>query len=106
MVFSQEYLAEFVDMGGQVFRREWLRYCEIDGTGTSAVVSFDTISLPVGDLQRHITVDLAASTREHADYRGIAVIGFDGTILIVLDLLRERLEGPDILPSIRRLQEK
>ena len=37
MVFSQEYLAEFVDMGGQIFRREWLRYCDIDGSGVSSV---------------------------------------------------------------------
>ena len=59
IVFSQEYRAELVDMGGQIFRREWLRYCELDGTGTSATLTFDTVRLTVSDLLRHITVDLA-----------------------------------------------
>ena len=106
MVFSQEYLAEFVDMGGQIFRREWLRYCDIDGSGTSAVVSMDGSQLIIGESQRHIAVDLAASTKEHADYTVVVVTGFDGTNLVVIDLLRRRLEGPDILPSIRTMQEK
>ena len=36
----------------------------------------------------------------------IAVTGFDGMNLVVLDLLRQRLEGPDILPAIRGLQDR
>ena len=41
---------------------------------------------------------------EYAEYTVIAVTGFDRTNLIVLDLLRKRLEGPDILPSVRLLE--
>lgn len=106
LVFSQEYLAEFVDMGGNVFRREWLRYYtpRPDGAG-STDVELDSEVREVADLSRFITVDLAASIKDHADYTVIAVTGFDGTNQIVLDLLRDRLEGPDILPAIRRLQD-
>jgi predicted phage terminase large subunit-like protein len=104
LVFSQEYDAEFVDMGGQVFHRDWLRYCTIRTTSSGdAIVELESGTVDVQDLRRFITVDLAASTKEHADYTVIAVTGFDGTNLIVLDVLRRRLEGPDILPAIRRI---
>jgi predicted phage terminase large subunit-like protein len=107
LVFSQEFDAEFVDMGGQVFHRDWLRYCNIRTTDSgNTVVEFESEAVDIQDLRRFVTVDLAASIKEHADYTVIAVTGFDGTNLVVLDVLRRRLEGPDILPAVRRLQGK
>jgi predicted phage terminase large subunit-like protein len=106
LVFSQEFDAEFVDMGGQVFHRDWMRYCTIRAEKSeAATVELESETVDVQDLRRFVTVDLAASTKEHADYTAIAVTGFDGTNLIVLDVLRRRLEGPDILPAVRRLQQ-
>jgi predicted phage terminase large subunit-like protein len=56
------------------------------------------------DLRRFAACDLAASTKTRADYTAVVVLGSgkDGR-LFVLDLLRERLQGPDVVPVLERL---
>lgn len=76
---------------GGIFKREWLRYYD-----ETPVISI-----------AFLTVDLAASLRETADYTVVAAwgVGADGK-LYLLDLMRARLEGPDIVPVIRRMSDE
>ncbi len=82
LVFRQEYLAEFVNLEGALFRREYFRIVE----HAPAVVS----------VVRHW--DIAASVSVTADYSVGAKIGMDesGNIYI-LDVVRGRWEYPQLL---------
>lgn len=85
LVFAQEILAEFVDMGGTVVKREWLR------TGQA----------PKG-MKLYMGVDLAISTKEDADYTAIVTVGVDdeGRIWVV-DAERRRVGFHDALEFIK-----
>ena len=106
LVFSQEYLAEFVELGGTVFKSEWIRYADQDTVGDDVVWSSGGRSVKQSLATRFCTVDLAASIKEHADYTVIAACASLGGILVVLEVVRKRLEAPDIVPEIRRVMEK
>ena len=99
IVFAQEYLAEFVDAGQGILKPEWLRYFK-EKSG-SYFVPGETVTLR--DCTRFCTVDLATSIKEGADYTVISCFAVTpkGKIL-VLDVLRERMEAPDIIPRIRQ----
>lgn len=60
LVFQREYLAEFVTAAGARVRREWLE-----------------LTKPPADLQLAMGVDLAISTKSHADYTAYVVMGRD-----------------------------
>lgn len=51
------------------------------------------------DLQKFATMDLAVSVKTVADYTVIAIFGISWPDVLVLDVLRRRMEGPD-LPRI------
>lgn len=53
----------------------------------------------VSELQKFATMDLATSVTTVADYTVVGVFGIVGPDLIVLDVLRRKMEGPD-LPRI------
>ena len=57
------------------------------------------------DLVKFATVDLAVSTRESADYTVIGVFGhhIEDDKLFLLDMFRDRVEAPDIIPQIKRM---
>lgn len=99
LVFSQEFEAEFVTAGAGMFKREWLRYYHRVGD----TLQLDDRAISESALVRFATVDLAASLKTSADYTVIASWGLtpDGK-LVLLDLVRARMEGPDIVPAIRR----
>ena len=91
LMFSQEFLAQFVTAGAGFFKREWFRYYD------AAPHTF----------WRFATVDLAASLKTSADYTVIASGGVaEGGRLILLDVERSRMEGPDIVPAIRRAVQR
>lgn len=100
--FSQEYLAEFIVAGGAVIKRQWLRYYTVTDAGRTIVIEGDSPrQVPVAMLQRWATSDLAVSTKTTADY---TVIGTFASLptgeLLLLDLVRDRMEGPDIVPAM------
>jgi len=102
LVFAQEYLAEFISEGAQVFRSSWFNYYK-EGVGT---LWADGKKYKINeDLQKYATVDLAVSTKEHADYTVISVFGYhaDDDKLFMLDMFRARVEAPDIVPQIERM---
>ena len=101
LVFAQEYLAEFISEGAQIFKPTWFNYYK-EGVGT---VTADGKKYEVKDLVKFATVDLAVSTRESADYTVIGVFGhhIDDDKLFLLDMFRDRIEAPDIIPQIKRM---
>lgn len=102
-----------VPAAGGLFRREWLRYFDrTDERGAPAVEWLDGEArvrrYRVEALRRFVVVDLAASTRETADYTVAQVWGqVPGSgELLLLDQDRRRLEGPDQVPALRALLER
>lgn len=95
--FNALYQQRPVAEGGGMFKRQWFRYAEKNGSPD--LYKMDTWR-NVNDGRRFLTVDLAASTKESGDYTVIMAWAMFGEQLLLLDVLRDRLEGPDILPQI------
>ena len=119
-VFSSEYLAKVraevgehtwqclyqgqpVPDGGQMFRREWLRYANLDA---GAVTIGDTTHRDDG--VTFATVDMAASVKRRADYTAIMVCRWLRLpkSLIVVDVIRDRFEAPDLITALESLRDK
>lgn len=101
LVWRQEFLAEFVEAEGARFKPEWFRYY-------TPTVRDGLLWFPLGErmvdareCERFCTVDLAASLKTSADWTVICSCAAWQGELIVLDVVRRRMEGPDILPAIR-----
>ena len=102
--FRQEVLAEFVSLAGARIRREWFRYYRIEPGEPGWFI----LSTPQGEKRvrmdegrRFGTVDLAASIKTSADYTAIGAWHLTpDNDLILLDLDRRRIEGPDQLPAL------
>ena len=101
LVFAQEYLAEFISEGAQIFRSSWFNYYK-PGVGT---LWADGKKYKESELQRFATVDLAVSTKESADNTVVSCFGYhaDDDKLFMLDMFRDRVEAPDIVPQIERM---
>ena len=103
LTFAQEYQAEFVNEGTQLFKPEWFQYYEpavragkVDGV----VYEFDK-------MQKFATVDLAVSTRQTADYTVMTAFAQDKSEgkLFVIDMIRKRMEAPDIIPTMKKFYD-
>jgi len=99
LVFAQEYMAEFISEGSQMFKQDWFKYYSM-GVGQ---IFADGKTYDMNNLVKFSTVDLATSTRESADYTVIGSFGLDqeSKKLFVLDMVIERMEAPDIIPRIK-----
>lgn len=98
--FSALYQGTPVPMGGGMFKRQWFRYAEKNGSPT--LFKLGDTWRNIRDARRFCTVDLAASTKTSADFTVIATgVSFPDGSLLVLDVRQERMEGPDIIPAIR-----
>lgn len=104
-LWSALYQQRPVPAEGALFKAPWLRHwCYLGPTiirkypdGRREKANPDTFRV-------FITVDLATSLKTSADFTVIAVWGDDGKgNLYLLDMVRERMEGPDIVPCIKRL---
>ena len=98
LAYSQEFLAEFIQAGGNRYKPEWFHtYTPVDEHHISC--GGEVVDMRQGF--RFATVDLAVSVKESADYTVIAsCVGWRNR-LVVLDVVRERMEGPDIVKRIR-----
>jgi predicted phage terminase large subunit-like protein len=80
LVFRQEYGAEFVQMAGAMFRRDYFRFVDAAPAGLQWVRSWD----------------LAVSTKASADYTaGVRCALADDGTLYIGDVVRGRWEWPD-----------
>lgn len=95
LAFAQEYLAQFVDMGGSVVQREWIRYGD-----PFELYPRDQLVIGMG-------VDLAISTRELADYTAAVVLARDPKgRRYVIDAARGRMQFNDVLQFIHAMAQK
>lgn len=81
---------------GGMFKRQWFRYAKVG-------VDFQPASLT-----RFATVDLAASTKDSADYSVISIWAADRKAgkLYLFDHHRRRMEAPDLLALMRTLNHR
>lgn len=99
-VWSALYQQRPSPPGGLLFKREWFRHYTVEREATYRLGDY---TCQLANMTRFATVDLAASVRTSADYTAIASWGLcPSGELVLLDLLRARLEGPDIVPAIAR----
>lgn len=106
--FARECLAEFTAAQGGKFRPEWFRTYDYDGAFTpESVLRLGRLSVPLSVCRRFATCDLAVSKREAADYTVIAswALTPDGD-LILLDVVREHLDGSAIKRAMQHAVEK
>jgi predicted phage terminase large subunit-like protein len=101
--FAQEIEAQFVVAGKGMFKPEWLRYWEHIDADSYALRGANGDPVRVTQLrEKFLTVDLAASTKQQADFTVISTWGLTPDAdLLLLDCDRRHLEGPDIIPAIR-----
>lgn len=113
-IWSALYQQEPSPEAGGIFKRDWFRYYHGNPGEDRTWVEYDDEAgskhrVEWGALTRFITVDLAASTKEVADYTVAGVFGMTREKLpklFLLDLVRSRIEGPDIVPMLRRLMRR
>ena len=90
-----------VPRGGGIFKEAWLsNRWRPDGRGG---VLLGTRARPLTDGTTFIVVDPAVSLKTTADYSAIGVFFWDSLDLVLLDLIRARMEAPEINPAIKRL---
>ena len=115
-LFSQEYEAQFVEQTGGLIKSEWFRYYtketltefnEEDNYQDYVYLQTQDNAVRQEDLKIYTTVDLATSTKESADYTVVTTIGVDkDNNIYVLDLIRKRIEAPDIVKLLEQVYEK
>ena len=108
IVFAQEYLAEFVDAGQGMLKPEWLKYFSIipDNNGTLKC-HVDGTEYYLDALDKFGIVDLATTTNKDSDFTVITSFArTPDNRLLIIDMVRSKMEGPDIIPAIKRAIEK
>lgn len=104
-VWEALYQGRPTPLSGGVFKREWIRYYDligdvvrVPGRGESRMVEW----------RRFATCDLSTSTKTSGDYTAIACWAYHPVhqVLVLLDMLRERIPPPEIVPTLRGLIER
>lgn len=88
---------------GGLFKASYFRYWR----PAEGAYEFEGCLVRSSACPRFVTVDLAVSTKTSADYTvaGVWALTPDGALLL-LHLERQRLEGPDQVPMLRRIHER
>lgn len=102
-VWSALYQGRPTPAEGGLFKKDWFRYYTVSG---DTVTTEGQPPVPIKSLKRFSTVDLAVSTKTSADYTVVATWGIctETRRLFLLDLVRDRIEGPDIVPLLQKIQ--
>lgn len=83
-------------LGGGVLKPDQFRtYRPVDG-GYLLDAPAGPHLVSSGELRKFATMDLAASVRTQADFTVMGVFGLTGPDLLVLDVFRGKMEGPDL----------
>jgi predicted phage terminase large subunit-like protein len=88
---------------GAIWNREWLRHWAPAEDTPHVMVADGGVSVGWPSCRRFATVDLAMTTKESSDWTVIAVWAQHGRHLFLLDLVRRRMEAPEILREIERI---
>jgi predicted phage terminase large subunit-like protein len=107
LLFSQEYEADFISYGSGMFRAEWIQhYWTRDVEGERMFMLGDE-PISESSCRTFHTVDLAWSLAEGADYTVISTWAVTPkSHLLLLDVVRAHLEGPDIVPRMRAAYDR
>ena len=100
IVFAQEYMAEFIEAGQGLFKQEWFSYYDVMPNGN--YVGGGNNYAP-RDMQHFGTLDVAVTTEERSDYTVIISFAQANGKLYVEDVVRRKMESPDIIPEAKRL---
>lgn len=88
---------------GLIIRRESFKYFKYDPESQLITIFNPPEQIHLRALRLFQAVDPAASLKDWADYFVIATMGADNKgRLFLLDILRQRLEGPDQVPMIKQ----
>lgn len=88
---------------GGVWKRSWMRYARLED-GVLVLQDGRRYPLTTGLRSVFLTVDLAASLKSRSDWTVIGCWGItNNDDLVLLDLHRARMEGPDHEPAIRAM---
>jgi predicted phage terminase large subunit-like protein len=105
LVYAQEFLAEFTEVG-HMFKREWFKYYDVIEQDDPEYILGDEV-VKHSELSMFGTMDTALSIKETADYSVIMAIGTTPSgKLLIMDVFRARLEAPDLLPKIESMISK
>lgn len=110
-LFRQEYGAEYLEEVGTIFKRETFHYFTSKETDDGLLHRLETDTgvrhVSEKECRRFAMVDLAASQKTSADWTVCAV--WDVTPkneLLLLDVIRDRLSGPDQMRLLGMVQSK
>lgn len=107
LLFSQEYEAEFISSGTGLFQAQYMQHWDSKWAGDERVFMLGTHVVAEEDLTKFHSVDLAFSLDEGADYTVISTWGVsDRQHMLLLDCLRGRFEGPDLVRQMRHAFQK
>lgn len=107
LLFSQEFLAEFISTGEAEFHADWIQHYQTRFDGDDRIFVLGDEVVPLSSCTTFHTVDLAWSQAEDADYTVIASWAVTRKRhLLLVDLQRGHFEGPDIVPHLRRAYDK
>jgi predicted phage terminase large subunit-like protein len=98
IVWNSLYMGRPTSKTGGFFQQKWYRWYDRAG---DKLTDEDGNVYDARTLRRYATVDLAISKKESADYTAMGAWGAHPRKLFLLDVLRERLEGPEIVPRMR-----
>ena len=89
-----------------MFKREWFAYYDVIA-GENPEYIFEDEIVKHSELSIFGTMDTALSIKETADYSVIMAVGSTPSgKLLVLDIFRDRLEAPELLPKIESMINK
>jgi predicted phage terminase large subunit-like protein len=107
LLFSQEHEAQFIQPGGTIFDPEWFKHY----IPRSHADGYPQYVLPSGEVidgretTRYCTVDPAVSVKDSADYTVIMSFAVWKQWILVLDVVRGRMEGPRIVPTVEGVMD-
>jgi predicted phage terminase large subunit-like protein len=90
--------------GGGIFKRDWFKYCRVNGSD----INLEGKTYNANELINFTVADLATSTKETADFTVVATFAVlpDGLGMVLRDLERDRIEGPDIHVVLKKHQDR
>lgn len=99
------YQGDPIPEGGGIFKPAWWRDTRYTREAEGApFVCADGYAQPLSGLLRFVVVDTAMTENKTSDYTVIMACGLTPhKRLLILDVDRRRMEGPDVLPAIRAM---
>jgi predicted phage terminase large subunit-like protein len=105
--YSAEYEAEFIAAGTAYFHAEWIVHYRTVFEDEDRIFMLGDERVPLSVCTTFHTIDLAFAQTEAADYTVISSWAVTPKRhLILLDVVRGRIAGPDIVPKMRAAYER